>query len=75
MHNTQRVHNEEWVTLNAYNTVSIFSRELFLQIALKRLSYDVASESESTPCNKIDKPLVVYIFTGNVITSITALRT
>ena len=38
-------------------------------------SYDVASESEITPCNKIDKPLVVYRFTGNVITSITTLRT
>ena len=27
------------------------------------LSYDVASESEIMPCNKIDKPLVVYRFT------------
>ena len=26
------------------------------------LSYDVASGSEITPCIKIDKPLVVYIF-------------
>ena len=41
----------------------------------KTLSYDVASESEITPCNKICKPLVVYRFTGNVITSITTLRT
>ena len=39
------------------------------------LSYDVASESEITPCNKIDKPLVVYRFTGNVMTFITTLRT
>ena len=39
------------------------------------LSYDVASESEITPCNKIDKPLVVYRFTGNVMTSVTTLRT
>ena len=39
------------------------------------LSYDVASESEITTCNKIDKPLVVYRFTGNVMTSITTLRT
>ena len=39
------------------------------------LSYDVASGSEITPCNKIDKPLVVYRFTGNVMTSITTLRT
>ena len=35
------------------------------------LSYDIASGSEITPCNKIDKPLVVYRFTGNVMTSIT----
>ena len=39
------------------------------------LSYDVASGSEITPCNKIDKPLVIYTFTGNVMTSITTLRT
>ena len=39
------------------------------------LSYDVASWSEITPCNKICKPLVVYRLTGNVITSITTLRT
>ena len=38
------------------------------------LSYDVASESEITPRNKIDKPLVVYRFTGNVMTSITTLQ-
>ena len=31
------------------------------------LSYDVASGSEITPCNTIDKPLVVYRFTGNVM--------
>ena len=36
-----------------------------------RFSYDVASGSEITPCNKIDKPLVVFRFTGNVMTSIT----
>ena len=39
------------------------------------LSYDVASESEIRECNKIDKPLVVYRFTGNVMTSLTTLRT
>ena len=39
------------------------------------LSYDVASGSDITPCNKIDKPLVVYRFTGNVLTSIATLRT
>ena len=31
------------------------------------LSYDVASESEITPFIKIDKPLVVYRFGGNVM--------
>ena len=39
------------------------------------LSYDFPSESEITTCNNIDKPLVVYIFTGNVMTPITMLRT
>ena len=39
------------------------------------LSYDVASGSDKTPCNKIDKRLVAYRFTGNVMTSITKLRT
>ena len=39
------------------------------------LSYDVTSGSEITSCNKIDKPLVVYRFTGSVMTSITTLRT
>ena len=41
----------------------------------EKLSYDVASRSEITPCNKICKPLVVYRFSGNVMTSITTLRT
>ena len=31
------------------------------------LSYDVASGSEKTPCIKIDKALVVYRFSGNVM--------
>ena len=34
-------------------------------MAIKR-RYDVVSGSEITPCNKIDKPLVVYRFLGNV---------
>ena len=42
---------------------------------LLSLSYDVASGSEITPCNKIDKPIVAYRSTGNFMTSITALRT
>ena len=32
----------------------------------KDLSNDVASGSQITPCNKIDKPLVVYRFLGNL---------
>ena len=40
----------------------------------KLLSYDVASGSEITLCNKIDKQLVVYRFTGNVMTSIITLH-
>ena len=35
------------------------------------LSYDVKSRIEITPCNKIEQPLVVYRFSGNVMTSIT----
>ena len=30
-------------------------------------SYDVASKSEITPCIKINKPLVFYRFSGNVM--------
>ena len=47
-----------------------------LKCAVRKLnlSHDVASGSEITPCNKIDKPLVVYRFTGNVMTSIITLR-
>ena len=33
-----------------------------LQIIILTLAYDVASGSEITPCNKIDKSLVVYSF-------------
>ena len=47
----------------------------YQDMRLLYLSYDVASRSEITPCNKIDKPLVVYIFLGNVMPSITTLRT
>ena len=39
------------------------------------LSYNFASGSEITPCNKIGKTLVVYRFSGNVMASITTLRT
>ena len=39
------------------------------------LSYDVVSGSEITPCNAIDKPIVVYKFLGHVLASTTTLRT
>ena len=39
------------------------------------LSYEVASGSEITPCNKIDGPLVAYIYLGNVMTFKTTIRT
>ena len=41
----------------------------------KLLSYDVSSGSEITPCNKIDKPLVVYRFSGNVMTNVVHIMT
>ena len=36
----------------------------FSRVMVWNLSYDVASGSEITPCNKIDKPLVVYRFSN-----------
>ena len=39
------------------------------------LSYDFASGSEITPCNKIVKPLLVFRLSGVVMTPITTLRT
>ena len=39
------------------------------------LSYESAPGTEITPCNKIDKPIVVYGFSRNVMTSIATLRT
>ena len=47
-----------------------YCRKSFLNI----LSHDVAAGSEITPCNKIDKPQVVYRFTGNVMTFITMTK-
>ena len=51
------------------------TENLRIQVCNSELSYDIASGSEIMPCNKIDKPQVVYRFTGNVMTSITTLRT
>ena len=53
----------------------VSSKAVNLLLFIHCLSYDVASGSGITPCNKICKPLVVYRFLGNVMTSITTLRT
>ena len=37
-------------------------------------NYDVVTGSEITPCNKIDKPLMVYIFSGNFMVYIIKQR-
>ena len=34
------------------------------------LSHDITSWSDSTPCINMDRPLVVYRYSGNVMTSI-----
>ena len=41
------------------NTVAAMF-QTFEYVVLNSLSYDVASESEITPCNKIDKPLFLH---------------
>ena len=51
-------------------SVSGYTASKVCVVGFTYLSYDVASGSEITPCNKIDKPLVDYRFTGNVMTSI-----
>ena len=38
------------------------------------LSHEVTSGSDITPCNQIEKPLVVYRFSGNVMRSIIMLH-
>ena len=70
--------NLDLVNVNAFikngQILSICSKD-FEQKRNSNLSYDVASGSEITPCNKICKPLVVYRFSGNVMTPTTTLRT
>ena len=51
-----------------------FIQSIFSCISLLCLSYDIASVSEITPCNKICKPLVIYRFSGHVMTSTPTLR-
>ena len=57
-------------SVHLYESVSVFRS--YIKILLS-WSFDVASVGEITPCNKIDKPLVVYIFSGNVAYIITKL--
>ena len=45
---------------------SCFQSSIFRQF-FNILSYDGVSWSDITPCNKIDKPLVVYRFMGKVM--------
>ena len=53
------------------STLSSILSQLQIYFAL---SHDVASGSDITLCNNIDKPLVVYRFLGNVIASVITLR-
>ena len=47
---------------------------VFLVVHIKRLEHflphDISSGSDITPCNKINKPQMVYRLSGNVMTSI-----
>ena len=42
-------------------TITILTN-IFLELSNSCLSYNLSSGSEITPCNKIDKPLVVLRF-------------
>ena len=55
-------------------TLSLFIY-FILPIIYLHLSYGVTAGSEIKPCKKINKPLVVYRFSRNVMTSITMLST
>ena len=61
-----------WYLIYCKNVVLICT-PLSNNIAKYILSHDVAPGSDITPCNIIDKPLVVYRFSGNVVTSIITL--
>ena len=57
---------------NGLITLVVISGEIF---ETRYLLYAVASGSEITPCILNDKLLVVYRVLGNIMTSITTLRT
>ena len=50
--------------MSIHGLTSVFTNRAYR----KSLSYDIASGSEITPCNKINKPVVVYRFSGNNMT-------
>ena len=58
-----------------FNTKLFFHFHSYIRLMKTTLSNDVADGSKITPCNKIDKPLVVYRVSGNVVTSIAPLCT
>ena len=60
---------------NNLKTVTVRISKNENQINLCYHNYVVASWSEITPCNKIDKPQVVYRFSGIVMSSIITLHT
>ena len=59
----------KYTTLSANGSKNVCNRYTLI------LSYDVSSGNEITSCSKIDKPLVDYRFSGNVMTSVTTLHT
>ena len=46
-----------------------------IKYCYRNSSYENASRSEITPCNKIDKPLVVYRFAGNIHNNVAYIMT
>ena len=63
-------------TVCAYGRLYLYESMSVIRSYIKILlawSFNVASGSEITPCNKIDKPLMVYRISGNVAYIITKL--
>ena len=59
-------HSTEWIRkMLLHLTVNTLCHSILISHNLydmeKNLSHDVTSGSDVTPCNKIDKPLVVYL--------------
>ena len=56
-----------WLRAVVLLLFAYYFNNLVVAFCIVFLSYDFASGKEITPCNKIDKPLVVYRFSGNVM--------